>query len=85
MTQCPDEDRDSLTLEVSRPALVSRYFLRFNKVDIIDQLRQHELGLEVKWVGKGNKAGSFAYCPRYYALRPSTRCSKLSAQAKGAD
>jgi hypothetical protein len=59
VTQWPDENRNVLTRNVSRPALVSRYFLKFNKVDISDQLRQHELGLERKWVGKGDKAGKF--------------------------
>ena len=58
-TQWPDENGNVLTREVSRPALVSRYFLKFNKVDIHDQLRQHELGLEMKWVRKGENAGKF--------------------------
>jgi hypothetical protein len=58
-TKWPDENGNVLTREVSRPALVSRYFMNFNKVDIHDQLRQHELGLESKWVRHGEKAGKF--------------------------
>jgi hypothetical protein len=54
-----DELGNVLTREVARPAVVSRYFCKFNKVDIHDHLRQHELALEEKWVGKDEKAGKF--------------------------
>jgi hypothetical protein len=54
-----DELGNVLTREVARPAVVSRYFGKFNKVDIHDHLRQHELALEEKWVGKDEKAGKF--------------------------
>ena len=53
-----DELGNVLTREVSRPAVVSRYFKKFNMVDVHDQ-RQHELGLERKWVGKNEIAGKF--------------------------
>jgi hypothetical protein len=59
ISQYPDELGNVLTREVARPALVSRYFGKFNKVDIHDHLRQHELALEEKWVGKDEKAGKF--------------------------
>ena len=54
-----DELGNVLTREVARPAAVSRYFSKFNKVDVHDHRRQHELGLERKWVGKDEKAGKF--------------------------
>jgi hypothetical protein len=54
-----DELGNVLTREVARPAVVARYFGKFNKVDIHDHLRQHELALEEKWVGKDEKAGKF--------------------------
>lgn len=59
ISQFPDELGNILTREVSRPAVVSRYFLNFNLVDVHDHLRQHELALEEKWVSKSDKAGKF--------------------------
>ncbi len=59
VSQWADEHRNVLTRDVFRPAAVSRYFMTFNFVDIHDQRRQHELGLETKWVAKGEDAGKF--------------------------
>ena len=59
ISQYPDELGNVLTREVARPAVVARYFGKFNKVDIHDHLRQHELAVEEKWVGKDEKAGKF--------------------------
>ena len=59
VTKWPDEFGNILTREVERPAMPSRYFGTFNQVDINDQLRQHELGLERKHIGKGDKAGKY--------------------------
>jgi hypothetical protein len=59
ISKYPDELGNVLTREVPRPAVVSRYFGEFNKVDIHDQLRQHEVRVEEKWVGKDEKAGKF--------------------------
>lgn len=39
--------------------MASRYFGKLNKVDVSDQRRQHELGLEMKWVVKGEESGKF--------------------------
>jgi hypothetical protein len=59
ISQYHDELGNVLTRDVARPAVVSRYFGKFNKVDIHDHLRQHQLALEEKWVGKDEKAGKF--------------------------
>lgn len=61
MSQWSDEHRNVLTRDVFRPAAVSRYFMTFNFVDIHDQRRQHELGLETKWVAKGEDAGEVSH------------------------
>ena len=49
MTKWPDEWRNVLIRAVPRPALPSRYFILFNKVDKHNQMRQHELNVESKW------------------------------------
>jgi hypothetical protein len=54
-----DELGNVLTREVVRPAVVSRYFGKFNKVDIHDHLCQHELAVEEKRVGKMRRRVSF--------------------------
>ncbi len=50
VTKWPDEHGNVMTRNVLRNLLVSRYFILFNKVDKHNQLRQHELGLEKKWL-----------------------------------
>jgi hypothetical protein len=52
VTKWPDNYRNVKHREVPRPAMCSRYFMLFNKVDVHDQRRQHELGLEMKWVNE---------------------------------
>lgn len=47
-TKHPDTHRNVQDRAVPRPALAARYFGIINKVDIHDQRRQHELGLEMK-------------------------------------
>ena len=59
VTKFIDELRNVQERDVSRPALCSRYFMNFNKVDVSDMRRQSELGLEMKWVSKGDNAGKF--------------------------
>ena len=49
MTKWPDEHRNVLSRAVPRPALPSRYFITFNRVDKHNQMRQHELNVESKW------------------------------------
>jgi hypothetical protein len=58
-TKFLDELRNVLERKVPRPALCSRYFANFNKVDVCDMRRQSELGLEIKWVPKGEHSGKF--------------------------
>lgn len=48
VTKYPDTHRNVEERAVPRPALAARYFGLFNKVDIHDQRRQHELGLKMK-------------------------------------
>ena len=50
VTKWPDEHGNVMTRNVLRLVLASRYFLTFMKVDKHNQLRQHELSLESKWV-----------------------------------
>ena len=54
ITKWPDANRSVITREVPRPAIAAGYFGTFNAVDIHDQRRQSELGLESKWVAKGD-------------------------------
>jgi hypothetical protein len=54
-----DQLRNVHVRPVSRPALLSRYFLKFLKVDTHDMRRQSELGLEMKWIPKGEDPGKF--------------------------
>ena len=58
-TRFTDGNRNVMTRAVDRPVVASRYFGKFNKVDVSDQRRQHELGLEMKWVVKGEDSGKF--------------------------
>ena len=68
VTKWPDADRNINTREVARPALASCYFGIFNKVDIHDQRRQHELGLEMKWVAKSEHAGKFRIATTIFGM-----------------
>ena len=52
----PDGHRNVITRLVLRRALSSRFFQIFRKVDIADQLRQHKIGLEMKWVANDDNA-----------------------------
>ena len=45
-----DEHGNTVTKEVRRPQAISQYFARANKIDAINGMRQHELGLEDQWV-----------------------------------
>jgi hypothetical protein len=54
-----DQLRNVHVRPVPRPALLSRYFLKFMKVDTHDMRRQSELGLEMKWIPKGENPGKF--------------------------
>lgn len=58
-TRFTDGNRNVMTRAVDRPVVASRYFGKFSKVDVSDQRRQHELGLEMKWVVKGEESGKF--------------------------
>jgi hypothetical protein len=68
VTKFPDGDRNVMTREVPRPALVARYFGMFNACDIHDHRRQHELGLEMKWVTKGEHAGKFRMATTIFGM-----------------
>ena len=57
-----------ITREVPRPAITARYFGTFNAVDIHDQRRQSELGLESKWVAKGDNAGKFRLATTIFGM-----------------
>jgi len=57
-----------ITREVPRPAIAARYFGTFNAVDIHDQRRQSELGLESKWVAKGDNAGKFRLATTIFGM-----------------
>ena len=48
-TKWPDDHRNVQSRDVPRPCICSRYFLKFNKVDKHNQMRQHELNVEGKW------------------------------------
>ena len=49
ITTWPDEHRNVQSREVFRPALPSRYFKMFNRVDVHNMRRQSELNVEGKW------------------------------------
>ena len=68
ITKFTDENRNGMTREVPRPALAARYFGTFNKVDVHDQRRQHELGLEEKWVVKGEDSGKFRFATTVFGM-----------------
>lgn len=59
VTKWPDEFGNVHTREVYRPAVASRYFENMNYVDVHDHYRQGEVGLEIKWVPKGEQRGKF--------------------------
>jgi hypothetical protein len=68
ITKWPDANRNLITREVPRPAMAARYFGTFNTVEIHDKRRQSELGLETKWVAKGDNAGNFCLATTIFGM-----------------
>lgn len=64
----PDEHRNVQTRLVPRPAFPARFFENFDGVDVHDHLRQKQLGLEMKWVTKGENSGKIRLHSTIYGM-----------------